>query len=105
MADCEGCTPLAIAIREESEEMFELLQRNGASIKASLHDGSNLLHFAIEISSESMVKMLLKKGADLFALNGTGSSALELANLRGNKAIFKYLNEYVAVKSGKASWG
>ena len=103
--DREGCTPLAIAIREESEEFVELLLNKGADVESIMLDGSKMLHFAIEISSESMVKMLIDKGANIFARNGMGTTAVELANLHGNMAIFRLLNDYVAMNSGNASWG
>lgn len=76
IADHDGNTPLAAAIRSKNSVLFSLLLDSGADVNAS---GGLAIKTAIELRSCSVFVGLIKKGADVFGALDTGETPLEFA--------------------------
>ena len=85
-------TALQWAIRNEKEEMAELLIKNGANVNES-RGGSTSLHFAILVGNENLVNILLAAGADV---NDGHNESVRLALQYGYSVIFDRLLQHGA---------
>jgi ankyrin repeat protein len=79
--DNSGYTPLHLALRNNQQEMAQLLIAKGADVNAQDNYGYTPLHLA---RSQEMAQLLIAKGADVNAKNKNGETPLHLA-LKNNK--------------------
>ena len=63
--DSENMTPLAYALRNDDEKMFELLLRNDADVNEQILRKTSLLTFYIKSKKSKLLVRLLKADADI----------------------------------------
>ena len=63
--DSENMTPLAYALRNDDEKMFELLLRNDADVNEQILRKTSLLTFYIKSKKSTLLVRLLKADADI----------------------------------------
>jgi ankyrin repeat protein len=64
MQDCDGNTPLHIAVTQDSKEIVELLFQHKAYANITNNQHFTPLHIAIQNNNPEMVSLLLKYGAN-----------------------------------------
>jgi ankyrin repeat protein len=62
---CYTVTPLLLAIKEEHEQVVQLLAKNGADVNYEGGVGEFPLALAVESQNEKIVELLLQHGADI----------------------------------------
>lgn len=99
--DCEGNTPLHIAIKEEvSPQIIDCLVEatDKGNIDLENSDGETILHLAVQRDYLNVVKALCKAGADVDSiLKTTGRNVLHLAVENSSLQMVKYLLENTKV--------
>lgn len=85
-----GQTPIFFA---ETEEIANILIKNGANINQVDQKGFTPLMSAVENQNLKLVQALLKNNADVNIKNPNGQSSLQLAEKSGNKSIIKLLKQ------------
>ena len=63
--DSEDMTPLAYALRNDDEKMFELLLKNDADVNKQILKKTSLLTFYIKSKKSKLLKRLLDADADV----------------------------------------
>lgn len=80
--DVLGHTPLAVAVREEQEEMVKYLVNSfGVDIGTKDDDGFTPLHGAVMTGSMQLVKFFLEKGASASWKTNDGKTPFDIARL------------------------
>ena len=92
--DEEGNTPLHIAIKNNREEVIELLLAQGVDIHKHNNTGSTPLHLAVKESDLQTVRMLLSQGADMHIPDDQGFFPIHIAVENRNVDMIKLLMEY-----------
>ena len=93
----EKCTPLHLAVKNNSWELFHQLQamkillENGANINAKDSESNTPLHCAVFIGNIEIIKLLLEYDIDIDAVDIDGDSALLLAEHEENAEIVETL--------------
>ncbi|KAG5816072.1 hypothetical protein H9Q74_006139 [Fusarium xylarioides] len=62
--DCNGYTPLAVAISKSNKDIAKYLIEQGAAVNTFSPNYGSILHLATSAGSLDLVKLLLKAGAD-----------------------------------------
>ncbi|KAF4526051.1 hypothetical protein B566_EDAN000845 [Ephemera danica] len=91
--DIYDCTPLLLAVQNESIKIIKLLLDHGASLGAKNGLGKTALMFASEKSNFETVKFLIEQGADINETDACGKTALMYAfeNKKEEENIVRYL--------------
>ncbi|MHC4557295.1 MAG: ankyrin repeat domain-containing protein [Planctomycetota bacterium] len=84
-------TPLYWAIRENHEDVAELLIEKGANVQVKGWRGWTPLHYAAREGNRDMVELLITKGADVNAKLRSGKTALILAKENAHTDIVELL--------------
>eukprot|EP01105_Mastigella_eilhardi_P014878 TRINITY_DN3388_c0_g1_i1.p1 TRINITY_DN3388_c0_g1~~TRINITY_DN3388_c0_g1_i1.p1 ORF type:complete len:338 (+),score=77.20 TRINITY_DN3388_c0_g1_i1:698-1711(+) len=73
--DCDGFTPLMLAVYKETAALARALLVAGATVDARNNDGATALMLACECCSADAVQLLLERGADVNARDNRGWTA------------------------------
>ncbi|PHH83206.1 hypothetical protein CDD82_3131 [Ophiocordyceps australis] len=90
-ADPDGNSALLIAVKEDREDLMELLLQYGANCNALLNNGTTLLSLCTTVRSEKLVRLLLDAGADLNLTDCDGDSVIVLAVKLDRESLVKPL--------------
>ncbi len=82
---------LVLAARNQNEEAFRALLRQGADVNAAQADGATALHWAAHWDNGEFVDLLIRAGAALNAENDHGATPLWLACVNGSASIIERL--------------
>lgn len=84
--DCNGHTPLHLAVRKGHRETVQLLLECGANVNAESEDADKALNMAVRRGHRDMARLLIQAGADVRAVNSSGDTALHDAARLGPAA-------------------
>jgi len=87
-----GSTPLLIGVKEENDEVIQLLVSEGADVDARTRL-SWALSLAIDNEDVTTTRVLVEAGANLEAANDKGWTALMLAAHKGNLEMVRFFAE------------
>ena len=92
--DSEDMTPLAYALRNDDEKMFDLLLKNDADVNHQILKKTSLLTFYIKSKKSKLLVKLLKADADLNFQDSIGMTpmmhAIENTNIDAIKIFISY---------------
>ena len=92
--DSEDMTPLAYALRNDDEKMFDLLIKNDADVNHQILKKTSLLTFYIKSKKSKLLVKLLKADADLNFQDSIGMTpmmhAIENINIDAIKLFISY---------------
>ena len=90
--DVKGKTPLRLAVRNNEDNIVEMLLQNGVNVnERSTKDLSTPLHRAAFWGNVTAVRSLLEHGASPDVKNCSNRTPLEVATRRGDVEIVKVL--------------
>ena len=91
--DSEDMTPLAYALRNDDEKMFELLLKNDADVNKQILKKTSLLTFYIKSKKSKLLKRLLDADADVNFQDSIGMTpmmhAIENINIDAIKMLLR----------------
>lgn len=91
--DEKGRTPLDVALKEEREDIADLMLSFGNHINANIKDrqGFSLLHTAVQLEQVNSIGKFEQRGVEVDAVDETGMTPLMLACWIGNETIVDML--------------